>query len=116
MIKRTQKGEERMKKVKYGDREVEYDELAPCICCDEPVHNASMGGTVLCPACDLGKCRFCGVSIFVMKESVDGGKSKRNVLEHMKYHREKLGLPKVYTEKELHEAIVCETKLESKNG
>ncbi len=94
-----------MKKVTYGDREVEYDELAPCISCGEPVHNASMGGTVLCPSCDLGKCRFCGVTIFVMKEEIDGGRSKRNTLQHMKYHREILGLQKVYTEQELSEAI-----------
>ncbi len=36
---------------------VEYDENAPCIICGEPVGNASMGGTVICPACDCGKNR-----------------------------------------------------------
>lgn len=95
-----------MKTVNYGDKEIEYDELAPCICCGEPVHNASMGGTVICPACDCGKCRFCGVRISVMKESVDGGHSKREALKHMKYHRERLGLPEVYTEKEFHQALL----------
>ena len=95
-----------MKKVKYGDKEIEYDELAPCLSCGEPVHNASMGGTVICPACDCGRCRFCKISIFVIKEELDGGRSKREVLEHMKYHRERLGLPKVYTEQELYQALI----------
>lgn len=30
-------------------KEVEYDENAPCIICGEPVVEASMGGTVICP-------------------------------------------------------------------
>jgi len=64
-----------------------------------------MGGTVLCPSCDLGKCRFCGISIFILKEEIDGGKSKMMLLEHMKEHREALGLKDKYTEKELWEAI-----------
>ncbi len=97
-----------MKKIKYGDREVEYDELAPCMVCGEPVHNASMGGTVLCPSCDCGKCRFCGVTIFVMKEEIDGGRSKRNTLKHMEYHRKILGLPKIYTEEELNKTMYKE--------
>ena len=33
---------------------VEYDETAPCKICKEPVENASMGGTDICPACDCG--------------------------------------------------------------
>ncbi len=105
-----------MKKVKYGDREVEYDDLAPCICCGEPVHNASMGGTVVCPACDCGKCRFCNQTVFVIKEEIDGGRSKKEVLEHMKKHREELGLPKVYTEKELHDARLKNTLNKIKEG
>lgn len=36
---------------------VEYDEKAPCIICEEPVGEASMGGTVVCPACDCGRNR-----------------------------------------------------------
>ena len=67
---------------------VEYDDEAPCVCCGEPVIGASMGGTNLCGPCDMGKCRYCGMSTFVMKESVDGGESKRNLLAHMKWHRE----------------------------
>lgn len=97
---------DKMKKAKYGNKEYEYDELAPCIICGEPVHNASMGGTVVCPACDCGKCRFCNETVFVLKEKLDGGESKRRLLEHMEEHRKKLGLKKVYTEKELFEARV----------
>lgn len=33
---------------------VEYDENAPCWMCGEPVVEASMGGTVICPWCDCG--------------------------------------------------------------
>lgn len=39
------------------DLKVEYDEKAPCVWCGLPVESASMGGTNLCPACDLGKYR-----------------------------------------------------------
>ncbi len=39
---------------------IEYDETAPCVVCGEPVLEASMGGTVVCPWCDCGNCRFCG--------------------------------------------------------
>ncbi len=67
--------------------EVEYDENAPCIICGEPVINASMGGTVICPSCDLGKCRYCKMDVFVMKQSLDGGKSKKSLINHMKWHR-----------------------------
>lgn len=51
-----------MKSVTYnlldgGTRTVEYDETAPCWSCGEPVMEASMGGTVLCPWCDCGMTR-----------------------------------------------------------
>jgi len=36
------------------DLKVEYDENAPCIWCGLPVESASVGGTVVCPACDCG--------------------------------------------------------------
>jgi hypothetical protein len=41
---------------------VEYDETAPCVQCGLPVVTVSMGGTAVCPWCDLGQCRFspCG--------------------------------------------------------
>lgn len=68
--------------------DVEYDENAPCISCGEPVISASMGGTIICPSCDLGRCRYCHTPIIVFKESLDGGESKRKVLEHMKWHKE----------------------------
>ena len=70
--------------------EVEYDENAPCICCGEPVISASVGGTVICPWCDAGICRYCGISIMVLKEEIDDGKSKRELLEHIKWHKKLL--------------------------
>ena len=39
------------------DKVVEYDETAPCWMCGEPVGEASMGGTVVCPSCDCGVTR-----------------------------------------------------------
>lgn len=67
-----------MKKVKYklvggGEKEVEYDEKAPCIVCGEPVVSASMGGIDICPWCDCGRCRYCGIKIMVFREELDGG-------------------------------------------
>lgn len=67
---------------------VEYDETAPCIICGEPVVEASMGGTVICPWCDMGKCRYCRITIFVIKEELDGGQSLKELREHMKWHKE----------------------------
>lgn len=43
------------------DTEIEYDETAPCWMCGLPVGSASMGGTVVCPACDCGKERPGGI-------------------------------------------------------
>jgi uncharacterized Zn finger protein (UPF0148 family) len=37
-----------------SDHVVEYDPTAPCWMCGEPVVEASMGGTVVCPWCDCG--------------------------------------------------------------
>lgn len=34
---------------------IEYDETAPCRICGYPVIDASMGGTDVCPWCDMGK-------------------------------------------------------------
>lgn len=31
-----------------------YDRLTPCITCDLPVLSASVGGTAICPWCDMG--------------------------------------------------------------
>lgn len=91
-------------------REVEYNEMHPCLSCGEPVHNASMGGTIICPSCDLGKCRFCGITVFVMKREIDGGRSYNEIRRHMKWHREQLGLPEKYTEEELHCALIKRRK------
>ncbi|KKK98385.1 hypothetical protein LCGC14_2643320 [marine sediment metagenome] len=33
---------------------VEYDETAPCRICSKPVTAASVGGTDVCPWCDMG--------------------------------------------------------------
>lgn len=37
--------------------EVSYDETFPCILCKQPVTEASMAGTLICPWCDCGKNR-----------------------------------------------------------
>lgn len=37
--------------------QVKYDADTPCWFCGEPVGEASVGGTVVCPACDCGKNR-----------------------------------------------------------
>ena len=67
--------------------EVEYDENAPCLICGEPVISASMGGTSICPSCDLGKCRYCKMTVFILKESIDNGHSKKSFLDHIKWHK-----------------------------
>lgn len=69
--------------------EIEYDDEAPCITCGELVVSASMGGTVICPWCDTGHCRYCGIRIMVFKEEIDGGESLRNLREHMRWHRDR---------------------------
>lgn len=43
------------------DKTIEYDETAPCWVCGLPVGSASMGGTVICPACDCGRKRDGGI-------------------------------------------------------
>ena len=82
-----------MKTAKYnkiggGVLEIEYDENSPCIICGEPVIEASMGGTAICPWCDCGHCRYCGIDISVLRGEIDGGRSLRNLREHMKWHKE----------------------------
>jgi DNA-directed RNA polymerase subunit RPC12/RpoP len=68
----------------------------PCIICGEPVISASMGGSDICPACDLGKCRYCGMKVFVAREEIDGGQSKREFLAHIKWHKDNVpGLVKI---------------------
>lgn len=66
---------------------VEYDETGPCRICHEPVGEASMGGTDVCPACDCGLCRYCRVRMNVVGEHIDGGRSLRQWREHMAWHR-----------------------------
>ena len=85
--------ESKMKTVTYNlvggeTKTIEYDENAPCIICGEPVIEASMGGTVICPWCDCGHCRYCGMDIFVLREEIDGGCSLRKLREHIKWHKE----------------------------
>ena len=62
---------------------ISYDENAPCRVCGEPVGEASMGGTSLCPACDCGVCRYCGVRSALLPDDIDGGRSLREWREHM---------------------------------
>jgi len=68
--------------------EVEYDENAPCQVCEEPVMEASVGGTSICPWCDRGICRYCRVDMMVLKEEIDRGRSLKGWRDHMKWHRE----------------------------
>ena len=78
-----------MKTVTYnliggGKQTIEYDESAPCIICGEPLGSASMGGTVVCPACDCGKCRYCGVDLPIAMTKEEAIKKIR---KHMDWHK-----------------------------
>lgn len=64
---------------------VDYDENAPCIVCGEPVVEASMGGTVLCPWCDMGHCRYCKVQLPMGRDKED---STKKIREHIKWHKD----------------------------
>lgn len=66
-----------------------FDPNLPCLICLEPVHFISQSGSAICPACDMGKCRYCGVSSMIFKEEIDGGRSLRKWREHMVWHHEK---------------------------
>ena len=67
-------------RLKGGDElTVEYDETAPCKVCGEPVVAASMGGTDLCPWCDMGECRYCHVQLPL---------TEQDIRQHMRWHRE----------------------------
>lgn len=66
-----------------GELEVEYDRDAPCRICEQPVTSASTGGTDVCPWCDCGSCRSCGVSLFAFGEHIDGGRSLRQLRAHV---------------------------------
>jgi len=77
-----------MKIAKYsllnGEKlEVPYDETAPCKICGEPVEEASTSGTVICPWCDLGKCRYCGKSYLTGKENT-AEECLEKIREHIK--------------------------------
>lgn len=74
-------------KTTKGKFDIDYDDEQSCEICGEPVVGASMGGTAICPWCDCGKCRYCDKPIFVIRESIDGGASKRKLLAHMSEHR-----------------------------
>ncbi len=78
-----------MKTVTYnliggGKKTIEYDETAPCIVCGEPVGEASMGGTVVCPACDCGLCRYCRIQLPMGRDKED---SIKKIREHMAWHK-----------------------------
>lgn len=51
---------------------IEYDETAPCWMCGLPVESASMGGTIICPACDCGRNR--DGTRWTPEESVERGR------------------------------------------
>lgn len=65
-----------------GKFSVEYDENAPCIICGEPVVEASVGGTAVCPWCDCGHCRYCGVQLPLTITDKDA------IKKHTAWHRE----------------------------
>jgi hypothetical protein len=67
------------------DRKIEYDENAPCMVCGEPVIEASMGGTSLCPWCDCGNCRYCGVRLPIGR---DKEHSIELIKEHIDWHKQ----------------------------
>ena len=71
-----------------GGPKVEYDDEAPCLICQQPVGEASMGGTAICPACDCGWCRYCKERLFAIKEEIDGGSSLRRLREHVQRCKE----------------------------
>ena len=68
------------------DFSIEYDEAAPCRICHQPVLDASMGGTDVCPACDCGMCRYCRLPMMIIREDWDGGSSIRAWREHVGSH------------------------------
>lgn len=79
-----------MKTVKYllvggGEKVFEYDENAPCIICGEPVVEASVGGTAICPWCDMGICRYCRVQL---PWGTNAEQTKSRIKEHMAWHKE----------------------------
>jgi len=58
-----------------------------CIGCGEPVMSRSTAGDNVCPACDVGRCRYCGVrSPLILKPEIDGGRSVRDWHAHMAWH------------------------------
>ncbi len=81
-----------MKTVTYqliggGEVTIEYDPDAPCRICGEPVGSASVGGIDICPSCDMGECRYCGMGSMLLREELDGGCSLRKWREHMAWHK-----------------------------
>ncbi len=71
-----------------GEVTVDYDPEAPCRICGEPVVDASMGGTDVCPWCDIGQCRYCGIVPTLVREELDGGSSLCAWRAHMAWHHE----------------------------
>lgn len=71
-----------------GGSSVEYDADAPCLYCGQPVVEASMGGTAICPWCDTGYCRVesCTIRMMVFRKELDGGKSLSNWRRHISEH------------------------------
>ena len=57
------------------DFTIEYDPEAPCWCCGKPVVAASMGGTAICPWCDMGKHR--DGTKWTLAETMKAGKEYR---------------------------------------
>ena len=66
-----------------GKIDIEYNPDALCRICWQPVDSASMGGTKVCPSCDCGHCRYCGMEVTLFNEDIDGGDSLRRFREHV---------------------------------
>jgi hypothetical protein len=60
---------------------VEYDPDFPCLCCGLPVVNASMGGTLICPACDCGMHR--DYRKWTYRETLEFGKRYRENVKRL---------------------------------
>lgn len=66
---------------------IEYDPDAPCNICGEPIRRLSTAGPNICPWCDIGQCRYCGVNMTMISSTRGGGRSLQQWPQHMKYHK-----------------------------
>ena len=65
----------------FGGPLIHYDADAPCVSCELPVESPSMGGTALCPWCDMGQHR--DGTRWTLQEEVAFGKKYRENFERL---------------------------------